>query len=244
MKQEQIEITEHQQIKAILTSKQIHKIQELRDRETMTQFDYGLLIVDILKRTQKYDPTITNEAVYRFVAREIDSRSRSTHSMRLYHRIARLYPQGLDEVYAPLCFDHFVKAATYGERRFEVLKLALTLMDEWGGRIPSADELVMQAELRGYSSVVDIDEPPQSDYRRESARIAEEVETVQHELTLDAERLKQDDPTKDLEQATALLEQLRNLVPALKKTYPAFASFIGRMAGKALKELQDAKAIE
>lgn len=207
-------------IESVIDANLRHRLQELRDRESLTAWDLGRLTNDIYKHSVKHRIQITKDDVCIYVARQIDSRDRSVASITLYARIAEHYKPQSEERY-PVPFSHFVEAAKFGDNRYNVLALSLELMDSRGGAQVSAESLGRSAELKNFTRIALDDEPPmQEDHYPTSYSTNNQATTrspafarlrqISRELTQIAREIKQDYPfwAKTAAQLSSLCDRI------------------------------------
>lgn len=215
-------------IESVIDQNLRHRLQELRDRESLTCWDLGRLVNDIYRRAVKNRTPITKDDVCIYVARQIDSRDRSVASITLYARIADHYKANSEGKY-PVPFSHFVEAAKFGENRYNVLALSLELMDSRGGAQVSADTLGRIAEGRNFTRIAQDDEPPMPQDQYPTSYSTPNQATTRSPAFA---RLRQ------------ISRELTQIASELKKDYPFWAKTAAQLSSLCDRILREMDEIE
>lgn len=216
-----------QTIRRVIDQRLAERLQELRDRESLTCWDLGKLINDIYARCARRKLDVTKDEVCIFVAREIDSRDRSVSSMRQYAKMAEIWSPDFVEQH-PVPFSHFQEAAKFGEARKTILTLSLQLMDNRGGAQVSAEALGRYAEGMGYQRAPAEPDTPPNDLSDQSSMQTRQPEVMQRNPAFNRLRI--------------IARELTEISRELQKDYPFWARTAAQLASlcdRITREMQE-----
>lgn len=229
--------TDFQEIESIITEDIQSRLIAIRDRDSLTAWDLGRVIVAIYAEVRRHRLAQTKDDVCVYVARFMDSEERSLSSMRIYARIAQAFP-GIPEDRYPLPFRHFVVAARYGDQRMKVLSISEKLMEGYGGRPVSAAVLERHLELQGLYPTETDDEEDGGD--SEGSDGAGRVIEVGSERTVADER-KMTDMIVRLERLTDELQEIAKSIHNYLPLWANQASQLARMCGRIQHEIEESQ---